>query len=67
MSWNTALKEQMRLCHFQLPCWIAWADPPENFTAKLEEVLLKDIQENGFDRFRKVLYKDPNQLDLFDA
>ena len=66
MSWNTVLKEQTRLYHFKLPCWFAWADPPEGFTDKLEEILLKDIQENGFNRFRKVLYKDPNQLELFD-
>ena len=66
MSWNTGLKEQTRLYHFQLPCWFAWADPPESFTDKLEEVLLKDIQVNGFDRFRQVSYKDLNQLELFD-
>ena len=66
MSWNTVLKEQTRLYHFKLPCWFAWADPPEGFTDKLEEVLLKDIQKNGFDRFRKVLYKNSKQLELFD-
>ena len=29
-------------------------------------MLLEDIQENGFKYFRKAVYKDPNQLELFD-
>ena len=65
-KWNTALKEQLRLYHFKFPCWFAWADPPESFDGKIEEMLLEDIQENGFKYFRKVLYTNPNQLELFD-
>ena len=65
-KWNTALEEQTRLCHFKFPCWFAWADPPEGFDDKIEEMLLEDIQENAFKYFRKAVYKDPNQLELFD-
>ena len=66
MSWNTALKEQVRLYHFRLPCWFAWSDSSESFDDKIEGMLLEDIQENGFKYFRKVLYNNPNQLELFD-
>ena len=65
-KWNTLIKEQLRLYHFKLPCWFAWADPPEGFDDKIEEILLEDIQENGFRYFRKAIYKNPNQLGLFD-
>ena len=65
-KWNTSLKEQLRLYHFKFPCWFAWSDPPEGFDDKIEEILLEDIQENGFKHFRKEVYKDPNQLQLFD-
>ena len=66
MNWNTALNEQVRLYHFKFPCWFAWADPPKNFDDTIEEMLLEDIQENGFRYFKKVVYKNPNQLELFD-
>ena len=65
-KWETTLEAQLRLYHFRLPCWFSWADPPEDFDGKIEEMLLEDIQENGFKYFRKSVYKDPNQLELFD-
>ena len=66
MKWETALEAQLRLYHFRLPCWFAWANPPEGFDGKIEEMLLEDIQENGFKYFRKEVYKNPDQLELFD-
>ena len=66
MKWETTLEAQVRLYHFKFPCWFSWADPPEDFDGKIEEMLLEDIQENGFKYFRKEVYKDPNQLELFD-
>ena len=42
-TWNTATEERVRLHHFKLPCWFAWADPPENFDDKLEKILLEDM------------------------
>ena len=65
-KWDTTLEAQLRLYHFRLPCWFSWADPPESFEGKIEEMLLEDIQENGFKYFRKEVYKDSNQLELFD-
>ena len=65
-KWDTALEAQLRLYHFKFPCWFAWADPPESFDGKIEEMLLEDIQENGFKYFRKEVYKNPDQLELFD-
>ena len=65
-KWDTALEAQVRLYHFRFPCWFAWADPPEGFDDKIEEMLLEDIQENGFKYFRKEVYKNPDQLELFD-
>ena len=66
MKWETTLEAQLRLYHFRLPCWFSWADPPESFDGDIEGMLLEDIQENGFKYFRKEVYKDPNQLELFD-
>ena len=39
MKWDTALEAQLRLYHFKFPCWFAWADPPEGFDDKIEEML----------------------------
>ena len=65
-KWSTALEEKVRLYHFKFPCWFAWADPPESFDDKIEEMLVEDISENGFRYFRKEIYKNPDQLELFD-